>query len=204
MKMSMRVIEFNITVKSNCYRYNNVLFMVNSAAEPFVTCHPLRRPPEGVSLHVKFFSPCPSLPPLLFSIAPMVTVWIMDRMDDRPILSVILITLETRAKNITCKQTFIAVLYQLSQVSTCPKSLITPPLFLPNLDLLLHSSVRNVLLKWNILFLLIFFYEISVKVKYLQRVTMTTTQEVKPYYVTMLHTGGVTFVVNRGRHLFCL
>ena len=41
------------------------------------------------------FSPCPLLPPLLFSIVPKVTVWITERMGDRPIFSpIILMTIK--------------------------------------------------------------------------------------------------------------
>ena len=90
---------------------------------------------------------------------------------------------------------------QFSQVSKHSKSLITPlpALLLPYLDLLSHSNVRNILLKRNDLLLLIFYFhlnEISVKVKYLQCVTMTMIHVIKPYYVTMLHPEGATFVLN--------
>ena len=38
-------------------------------------------------LHVSFFGLCPLLPPLKFSIVPMVMVWITDKMGDGPIFS---------------------------------------------------------------------------------------------------------------------
>ena len=43
--------------------------------------------------HVTLFSHCLLLSPLLFSFVPNVTVWIMDSMDDRSILSTILKTI---------------------------------------------------------------------------------------------------------------
>ena len=47
----------------------------------------------NVCLHVTLFRPCSLLRPLKFSIEDMVSVWIMGRMGDGPILSVVLITM---------------------------------------------------------------------------------------------------------------
>ena len=45
-------------------------------------------------LHVTFFSPSPLFTPFLFTIESIVTVWIMDRIGDGPILSIILRTIK--------------------------------------------------------------------------------------------------------------
>ena len=50
----------------------------------------------------KVLSPCPLLPPLKFSIVPMVTVCITDRTDPYSLCSSDAVTW---AKNVTCKQT---------------------------------------------------------------------------------------------------
>ena len=47
-----------------------------------------------VCLHVTFFSLCPLLPPLLFSIVPIVMVWITNRMGDGPFLFIILMIIK--------------------------------------------------------------------------------------------------------------
>ena len=59
-EMSMRVIEFNFIQASysqtNCYRYKNVLYAVNYPAEPFVTSHPVGRPPCSRDLPIVGFT----------------------------------------------------------------------------------------------------------------------------------------------------